>query len=135
MKTTFDVNTYVYQLASQAIGTTLTGGVYKLERPRGSKVEDIVVSSLPITEGVGPQVATCNVNIHVPDIDIGIAEEPHKVANNARLKELADILITALDEGVSAAGDYTYRVTNQTVIEEPELGEHFFNLRLELRIY
>jgi hypothetical protein len=75
------------------------------------------------------------VNIHVPNKALEIGGEPQTVANTARLKELADILITALDEGVSTAGAFTYRVTNQTVIEEPDLDEHFYNLRLELQLF
>lgn len=133
MKTTFDVNSFIFTLVSGSIGTTLTGGVYKLERPRDSKLEDVVVSSLPIPENTNPQVATCNVNIHVPNKAISIDGFPHTVADNARLKELADILITALDEGVSDT--YSYRVTNQTLIEEPERNEHFFNIRLELHLF
>lgn len=133
MKTTFDVNTFLFALVTQSIGTTLTGGVYKLQRPRDSKKEDVVVSSLPIPENTNPQVATCNVNVHVPNMVISIDGFPHTVCNQARLKELADILITALDEGISDT--YHYRVTNQTVIEEPAQDEHFYNIRLELHLF
>lgn len=135
MKTSFEVNDYLFTLATASIGTSLTGGVYKLERPRDSKLEDIVVSSLPISEASNPQVATCNVNIHVPNKYISIDGMPHSVADNARMEELASILITAMDEGLNSSESYHYRVTKQTIIEEPGMDEHFFNIRLELRMY
>lgn len=133
MKTTFEVNNFLFTLVA-SIGTTLTGGVYKMERPRNSKSEDIVVSSLPINEGENPVEVTCNVNIHVPNVLISIDGFPHQVANNVRLKAIADILLAAIDQDITAAGIH-YRVISQTIFEEPAMNEHFYNIRLELRMY
>lgn len=132
MITTLDINTIVYELVTSAIGTSLTGGTYQIERPLSSQVEDIVVGTLPINES---QIAVCNVNIFVPDINIQIQGKPTHVADLPRLKELTDMVLSALDQDVDLGNTYHYRVTNQSILEEPEMNTHWVNIRLELRTY
>lgn len=132
MKTTFDTNAFLYQLVTSAIGTTLTGGVWQIERPLDSKNEDIVVGTLPLDEN---QIAVCNVNIFVPDKAVGIAGKTNMVADLHRLGELTNIVVDALDQDTDLAQNYHYRITNQSLIEVPDTDQHFVNLRLELRLY
>jgi len=132
MKTTFDTNAFLYQLVTSCIGTTMTGGVYNIERPLDSKLEDIVVGTLPIGE---EQVAICNINIFAPDKAVSISGKTTLVADIKRLKELTEIVTEALDQDTDLAQNYHYRIINQSIIEEPETDQHFVNLRLELRLY
>lgn len=132
MKTTFDTNAFLFQLVTSAIGTTLTGGVYQIERPLDSNLEDIVVGTLPFDEN---QIAVCNVNIFVPDKAVGIAGKPNMVADLKRLGELTDIVVDALDQDTDLGQNYHYRITNQSLLDVPDTDQHFVNLRLELRLY
>lgn len=134
MKSNLDINTFLFTLVTASVGTTLTGGVYKMERPKPGK-EDIVVSTLPLDEDDSPQLATCNVNIHVPNKHISIDGFPHAVADTVRMQELTNVLLTALDENVNTTNNYHHRVTKQSIFEEPAADEHIVNLRLELRIF
>ena len=131
MKTILEINTFLFQLVSTTIGTTLTGGVYILERPVSSKEEDIVVGTMPLSE---EQIAICNINIFVPDKTVGIGGTTNMMPDVSRMGALANTVIQALDQDTELE-QYHYRIINQTIIDEPDLDQHFLNLRLELRLY
>lgn len=131
MKNILEINTFLFQLVSTTIGTTLTGGVYILERPVDSEKEDIVVGTLPLSE---EQIAICNINIFVPDKTVGIGGTTNKVPDLSRMGALANTVIQALDQDTELE-QYHYRIVNQTIINEPDLDQHFVNIRLEIRLY
>lgn len=72
MKTTADQNQILYDLLkNSSLNSALNGGLYKIERPQNSNLEDIVVSSMLVGDG-GFQDGVANVNIYIPKIDINI---------------------------------------------------------------
>lgn len=103
------------------------------ERPDGSVKEDIVVNTITLTQESLPQLGTSNVNIHVPDMDVKISGIPQKKANRPRLKALTTIVLSVLTSARVAG--LKFRVTTQTTIAEPELSQHFVNLRIEWSIH
>lgn len=136
MKQTFDTDDILYGILIQATGliSAITGSVYSGgERPDGSKTEDIVINTITLTQNTLPQLGTSNVNIHVPDMDVKISGKPQKKANKAQLKALTTIVLNTLTS--ARVLGLKFRVTTQTTIKEPELSEHFVNLRIEWSIH
>lgn len=117
---------------SAELKTALTGGVYvQGERPDNSEKEDVVINNLFLNHEV-PQTGTSNVNIHVPDRKRKIGRQEQFKANRERLRELTAIVFTAL-KSANIKG-LTIRVVTEKVIKEPNVSEHYNNLRIEWNI-
>lgn len=128
MKTTFDFVDILYEfLKTSSLKDSITGKVYKYERPVDSVKEDIVINSLPVTTGQ-LQTAILNLNIFVPDIIVSVSGVQTGYANNARMKVLTGIAFEELDEWTE---DYNFNVQQQTLIKDNESSSHFINIRLE----
>lgn len=134
MKRTFDTDNYLFGILKNAEGLEVTGGIYVMgERPLNSKLEDIVVSTIDLTQDSAPQRGTSNVNIHVPDIDVTIGGIRQKKANRTRLQELTEIVCSLL-ESANIEGLAIW-MTNQNTLKEPDIDQHFVNLRVEWSIH
>ena len=134
MKTIFDTDDILYQILSSnnELKNMLTGGIYKSERPDSSEKEDIVINTITVTQEL-PQQGSSNVNIYVPDMSVKIAGKPQRKANTERLrtltKKVIDVLADASVEGLM------FWVTNQSVLKESDVFQHFSNLRIEWNIH
>jgi len=129
MKTTFDILTILYKaLDGSALKSAISGGIHKLSRPTGSKVEDVVINSLPITGGQ-LQRGTANVNIYVPDKETGHDRGP----DTLRMATLSQIALTAIQDHYSQT--YAFWVVNQHDFAEPETRTHYVNLRIDYRFF
>lgn len=118
--------------ASAELKTALTGGIYvQGERPDNSEKEDVVINNLFLNHEV-PQIGTSNVNIHVPDKKVKIGRQEQFKANRERLRELTAIILAAL-KSANIEG-LTIRVVIEMVIKEPNVSEHYNNLRIEWNI-
>ncbi len=106
----------------------VSGGIYKLTRPFGSKVEDIVINALSITtESI--QKCVVNVNCYVPDLVANIQGKSTSMANTKRIKDIANDLVDMLSD---YAGDgYYFYLQNQNVLQADE-NQHYINLRIEV---
>jgi hypothetical protein len=116
MKQTFDTDDTLYGLlkASTALTSSITGGLYvNGERPDNSELEDIVVSTIALTQDSTPQ--------------LGVS------ANRKRLKELTTSVLAILS-AASVTG-LTFWVENQSVIKEIDSSQHFVNLRIGWNIH
>ena len=135
MKQTFDIDTILFKIlkASPALVAAITGGIYSGERPDNSELEDITVNALTLTQEFKPQLGVSNVNIHVSDIDVKIAGRLQKKENETRLKAITALALEALRaariEGLGLA------VKNQTVFNNPEISQHYVNLRIDWSIH
>ncbi|GAB3973834.1 hypothetical protein GCM10028806_28530 [Spirosoma terrae] len=134
MKTTFDqVNILYSRLSGSNLKTAITGSIYKLVRLTDSKLEDVVVNSLPVTNDQ-IQRGTANVNIYVPDITYKPQNGKAQLVPNAeRLYELAAIATQVVNE--HSTPDYTFWLVNQSLIPEPETNQHYINLRIDFRFF
>lgn len=128
MKTTFDLNTMMYMFL-KTLNMAITGDIYKDERPDGSALEDIVVNTIDLTADYAPQIATSNINIHVPDLDLTIDGRPQKKEDMARLSELTDTILTAIRG--HHFDDCGTIVQSQVVLKDEEVaGQHYTNIRI-----
>ena len=131
MKDVFDVTEILYNRLYQAIGTSLSGDIYKDDRPDSSILEDITINSLPITSGQ-PQLATANVNLHVPDLKVSIKGKGQYVPNHSRIKALLSEIKPLLE--VYTDGDYNYFISSINHIRVQEKHESLINIRIDFLI-
>lgn len=135
MKTTFDLNAILFKClnTNAAFKSALTGGVYTSERPDDSEKEDAVINTLTVTREHSPQRGRSNVNIFVPDIKVQVGGKEQRKPAETRMKTLADLAIAAL-EGERKVGLSLY-ISNMGVMDEPDIHQHFVNLRVDWLIY
>ena len=134
MKTSFDTDDIMYQILSSntELKNMVTGGIYKGERPDSSEKEDIVINTITVTQEL-PQQGASNVNIYVPDMSIKIAGKLQRKANTERLRELTNKVLNVLAD--ASVEGLMFWVTNQSVLKEPDVLQHFSNLRIEWNIH
>ncbi len=134
MKQTFDTDTILFQkLKASAISSEITGGIYKRKRPLNSVKEDIVVNTITLSQDFHPQLGTSNVNIHVPDVSVSISGVSQKMPNEARMKELSEMVISLIRD--SFVQGLLMNLESQTVITDPETDQHYVNIRVNWNIH
>ena len=135
MITTIDIDTELFKVLkdSTALTSALTGNIYTGERPVDSKKEDVTINTPSLTQDFDPQRGYSNVNIHAQDIVVKISGVDQKKADRVRLKALAGIAIAALKAARIPGVGLT--IMGQSLIAEPEVSQHFVNLRIEWSIH
>lgn len=130
----FDTDDVLYTVlaASTALRNELTGSIYVGERPDNSEKEDVAVNNITVTHE-RPQSGTSNVNIHVPDLRLKIKGQEQTKADRERLRTLTNLVLSVL-KAANIEG-LTFWVTNETVIKEPALPQHYTNLRIGWNIH
>lgn len=116
---------------SAELKAELDGGVYLGERPDNSEREDVVVNNISVTHGM-PQTGTSNVNIHVPDKKIRIKGREQFTEDTERIKSLTAIVLRVLRE--ARIEGLTIKVATEAVLKEPDIPQHYNNLRIEWNI-
>lgn len=138
MKTTFDIVDELYTLVSTySLGTSIdapSGGFYKFQRPDNSTKEDVVINCLPITSET-VQYCTANVNVHVPDKAYNIGGKVQHKPDNVRLAELAAAYSFYMEYLMLTSTGYEVTVESQSLIQEPEIKQHYVNIRLRIRVF
>ena len=120
-------------LSGSALKKAITGDIYPLKKPDDSKLEDVVVCTIDLSnESV--QRSTINVNIYVPEIPVRINNKNQKQPNRSRMRELQRITLPLLKE-VYLCGNCSVWFTNCTDIKEPDLDVWKVNIRLEARVH
>lgn len=133
MKTALDQDTAVYRLLNiPAVTGAITGAIYKGNRPADSILEDIVINTITLGDGTR-QHGVANVNIYVPDIATTIGGKQQFLTNTARLITLANIVKPLLEE--TDGDDFVLWIDSTQIIDEPEIKQHFMNIRLEVQMY
>lgn len=132
---TYDTDAIIYGIlkASQEVTSAIGGGIYAGQRPDGSQADDIVVNTISLTQEYEPQIGTSNVNIHVKDIDIKTGSVTMKVEDRTKLKTITGHVLTALR--AAKIQGLTLTVTSQNTIREPEINQHFVNIRIDWSIH
>jgi hypothetical protein len=135
MITSFDTDNILFQVlsASESLKAAISGGIYpETERPDNSEKEDITVNTITVTRNYSPQSGTSNVNIYVPDLKLKIREQEQRKTNREKLREITNKVISILEaarvEGLS------FWISNETVIKEPAIYQHYTNLRIDWNI-
>lgn len=119
--------------ASTELKAELSGGIYvQGERPDDSEKEDVVINCLYLSHDI-PQSGTSNVNIHVPDKKTKIRGKEQRKADRERLRLLTSLVLAVL-KSAKVTG-LTISVANETVIKEPDISQHYNNLRIDWNIH
>lgn len=119
--------------ASDELTSSINGGIYvQGERPDNSEKEDIVINNISITHEL-PQSGVSNVNIHVKDLKVRISGQEQRKANRERLRTLTRLVLDTLK--AARIEGLTFWVTNETVIKEPAVNQHYNNLRINWNIH
>ncbi|MEZ2446124.1 hypothetical protein AB6805_30625 [Chitinophaga sp. RCC_12] len=130
MTTTLEaVDSVYHKLAVGILPGTITGGLYKENRPTNSKSEDVVINSLSINSEQ-LQEGILNVNIHVPNLIISVNSiQDNSQPDFVRLKTLTALAISDLIDVWT--GNIHYTVQQHALFSDNELNEHYSNIRLE----
>ena len=134
MRTTFDVVDILYPvLFASPMKLAISGTICKNKRPVNSGEVDVVINSLPIT-GDQLQEGIVNVNIHVPNLKLSIGGiQDRTQQDHETMKELTAQAVGILNDLWLAKGELSFSILTQSIFEEPEIFEHYVNLRLSYR--
>ena len=120
-------------LTDSALKDVIGGGIYRSGmRPLDAKTEDAVVVFLA---GDAEQVQTgkINVNVYVPDINIG--NRGVWVKNTARCTQIEGIL-RDWTEAMAHAGRYWFAAESAVkTFEAADIKQHFVNLKLKFKYF
>lgn len=132
MRSTLDIIDIIWQvLNSSSLKTAITGGLYKGNRPLNSKLIDVTINSLPIM-GTQLQLGYANVNIHVPNLVTGGSQQDNTLPDHLTLKTLTNLAIQILNDVVTESGDVSISIEFQHTFSEPEISQHYSNIRLQV---
>jgi hypothetical protein len=134
MITSFDTNDILFQTlnASVELKAMITGKIYTGKRPLSSTKEDICINTITVTRTYTPQSGTSNVNIYVPDKPVNHNGQEQKDINDARLREITDRVISLLE--AARVNGLSFWIASQTALAEPEVEQHYANLRIDWNI-
>ena len=127
-----ELDDILYRILSTSAEVTaaINGGVYVMgERPDGSTLQDIVINTLTTSGESRPQLATSNVNIHVPDQRLTISCQPQRKADRETLRGIVAAVKTALKAAVIEG--LTIRLGAENILREVQAPEHYANIRVE----
>lgn len=132
MRNTLQIVNIIWKaLQISPLKTEISGGIYKHQRPIDSDKEDIIIGCLPIT-GSQLQEGIVNVNIHVPNLVVNAGSTQDATQpNSIRLEELAAYALVFLQNLVLEVGEVNFSIDNQMVFAEPDVNEHYVNIRLQ----
>lgn len=134
MLLSFDTNDILFAVltASEELKSAISGGIYNTDRPDNSGKEDITINTISVNGNI-PQGGTSNVNIHVPDLKLKIKGQEQRKIDRERLREITHLVIAAL-EAANVEG-LLFWVSNETVIAEDAIQQHYANLRITWNIH
>ncbi|MCF2498400.1 hypothetical protein [Dyadobacter chenhuakuii] len=131
MKTALDQDTEIFKLLSvPGITSMISGAIYKEGRPSDSELEDLVINTITTGDGTR-QFGVSNVNIYVKDISALIGGKQQFLANTARLITLTNLVKPLLEE--TDGDDFALWIESTRIVKEPEINQHFINIRIEFQ--
>lgn len=130
-----DTDDILFKVITEAIKAkviTISGGVYpNNERPADSTAEDIVINTIDLGEDK-PQSGTSNVLIYASDQKLRIKGREQRKSARERLREIGDALKDYFKKQNLA--DLEFWVELDSVQREPQVNQHFRNLRIKWNI-
>jgi hypothetical protein len=114
------------QLNVSPLKTAINGGIYKLQRPKDSVKEDVVINCLGM-DGEQLQKGMVNVNVFVPDIPVNINGVQQKQPNFSRLKVLSTL---AISEATGRKSGYWFDKDQDRIFKDDNSEQHFSNIRI-----
>ena len=131
--TPIETDDILYRLLAgdTAVNTAVGGRIYPEKRPLNSTTADIVVNTIALDSNM-PQTGTSNVNIHVADKKATIGGQQQYVPDRETLRQLTALVVAALETTVISG--LCLRISNQNVIAEESIHQHYMNIRVEWNI-
>lgn len=130
-KTTLDLDSALYKVLNiPAVTSVITGKVYSTNRPDDSVLEDVVINTITLGDGT-IQLGVTNVNIYALDLEQKLGSKSFYQANKGRLSAISKVIIPLLEEAYG--DDYNMWIEWTTVIPEPEIQQHYLNIRVQFR--
>lgn len=122
----------MYSALEALMEQTIKGTFYSSGlRPDNAETEDAVLTVSNADAGQIEQ-GRARLNIFVPDINCG---QPTKVADKARLDELAAIQDKVIETLNEADTDYLFDLFQATqIVAVPDKDEHFVNINISFRL-
>ena len=131
MKTALDQDTEIFRLLNvPTITSVITGNIIKGRRPSDSELEDIVINTVTTGDGTR-QFGVSNVNIYVKDISGPTKSGNKLLMNAARLATLTNLVKPLLEE--TDGEDFALWIESTRPVAEPEINQHFMNIRIEFQ--
>lgn len=139
MKTTIDLVGLIFGIldSSATLKSEISGSLYQFDsRPAGSDVEDIVINSITVQDGI-IQSGVANINVHVPDKNVAGDMAVYKVPNTERLGIITNIIKQLLGDtkGMAQGTTGLYISGFSNPIKEDELDEHYINIRVSAEMH
>jgi len=129
MKTVDDAIDVVWKQVNNCLAGSISGGIYKITRPFDSKLEDVVINSLPIN-GESVQSCVIYINCHVPNLTLKIKGKiDNSFPDNLRLKSLTASIISQVDL-ISTPGTFQF-VENQAILKTEGVSEYYSSIRIQ----
>jgi len=130
MKQAYDLDEILFRLfnSSTQLKSAINGGIYLGQRPDNSEKEDIVISTISITQEYSPQIATSNINIHVSDLLQNVLGKQMRFENRLKIKSISEIVLNLIRE--SKFEDLTVYLEAQNIIREYIIFQSYSNIRL-----
>jgi hypothetical protein len=126
MKTADTAVNYIYGILTAADGIQIP--VYLYTKPTTITPDEfIVLNALPISEGIMQRVIV-NVNYHCKDID------PANGLPDIETLECRNETLMSVLEKIEVRG-YHVHFESQEYHREPELGMHYSNIRLNVKLF
>lgn len=128
MKTSLEAVDIAYQaLNASPVSGMLSGGIWKVKRPQNSSLEDIVINALPLTK-TPLQRGIVNVNIYVPNLELGTDPLDKSRPNTLRLKQLGQAVQAVFEDYYTADLRTNLQVERDQLFDEG--NAHFLNFRI-----
>lgn len=126
--TDIDIKDELYTLLKGSqLASSVSGSVYKDQRPLNSEKEDIIIAIVARDAGYQIQEATANVNIYVPDLRRG----QEAIEDTKRLRQLSTKAANMF--GYIHTGDRDISLNSQTIYKANGIDWHIINNRLRIR--
>jgi hypothetical protein len=128
MKTSLEAVDFAYKaLSSSPLAGMISGGIWKVKRPQNSSLEDIVINALPLTKSP-LQRGIINVNIYVPNLELGTDPKDKSQPNTLRLKTLGQQVQTLFEDYYSPDRKTNLQIEKDQLFDEG--NAHFLNFRI-----
>lgn len=132
--TPIETDDIIYRLLANntEVNAAVGGRIYPAgDRPLNSTTADIVVNTIALDTNM-PQTGTSNVNIHVPDEKATIGGQQQYHTARETLRTLTALVVSAIE--TTAIKGLSLRISNQAVLAEESIHQHYMNIRVEWNI-
>lgn len=127
MKTALEVTKFVYKIINISdLTDIISGGVFRINKPKDSEKEDVVINILPLDRGYHKmQNGTINVNCYARNLN--------GVPNIVRLDLISNKVIEILNNYDQKANNFYFEIVETHILDELQQNSlSFVNIKLKI---